>query len=186
VAVRNRLAGLSQDWRGLTAAQRSAWNAAVSDFAKTDVFGDLKNPSGFNLYCKLNANLLNCGESAITSPPTPQDILSLTSVSLTVESSTDKVEIAFAPALDADNDYIVFATPPLSPGVNFVKSEYRQIDILASGDTTPVDVTTEYKAKFGSVGSVGQKVFVKLVPVNLTSGQQGTPLSASDLVEAGT
>ena len=28
-AIRNRLAGLSQAWRALTAAQRAAWNGAV-------------------------------------------------------------------------------------------------------------------------------------------------------------
>ena len=63
VAVRNRLAGISTDWRGLTAAQRTAWNAAVSDYAKTDIFGDIRNPSGFNLHQKLNNNLVNIAKA---------------------------------------------------------------------------------------------------------------------------
>ena len=54
-AVRNRLTAFSQGWRGLTQAQRDAWNAAVSNFSKTDVFGDIKQPTGLNLYVKLNS-----------------------------------------------------------------------------------------------------------------------------------
>jgi hypothetical protein len=56
VNVRNRLAGISTAWRALTEAQRKAWNVAVSNYARTDIFGDLKNPSGFNLHQQLNNN----------------------------------------------------------------------------------------------------------------------------------
>ena len=44
VTVRNRLASLASGWRGLTAGQRLAWNNAVSDYKKTDIFGDIQNP----------------------------------------------------------------------------------------------------------------------------------------------
>ena len=77
ISVRNRLAGLSQGWRGLSAANRAAWNGAVADFAKTNIFGDLVNPTGFNLYQRLNNNLLRIGESALSTPPHPP--LSMTS-----------------------------------------------------------------------------------------------------------
>jgi len=41
-AVRNRLTAFAQAWRGLAASQRAAWNSSVSDFSKTDIFGDIK------------------------------------------------------------------------------------------------------------------------------------------------
>src|SRR3972149_5825724 len=37
--ARARLAGFSEGWRGLTQAQRDAWNAAGPDFPKTNQFG---------------------------------------------------------------------------------------------------------------------------------------------------
>ena len=40
-AVKSRLTTQAQAWRSLTAAQRAQWNAAVADFARTDIFGDL-------------------------------------------------------------------------------------------------------------------------------------------------
>ena len=47
---RSILASFSEGWRGLTEAQRAAWNAAVSQFETTDVFGDTIQPTGKNLY----------------------------------------------------------------------------------------------------------------------------------------
>lgn len=183
--VRNRLGGLSQAWRGLTAAAIASWNNAVSSFAKTDIFGDLKNPSGFNLFVRLNSNLLNVGESQLSTPPLPDDIAALTGLSVTAETGTESFEVTFAPAADADVSYLVFATAPQSPGKSFVKSEYRQIAVIASGDTSPIDLLSEYQAVFGSTGAEeGQKIFVKLVPISLNSGQSGVALSASTITTA--
>lgn len=177
--VRARLALRSQAWKGLTAAQRDAWNAAVADFAKTNIFGDLVNPSGFNLYNALNNNLVNIGEAAITAPPAPASIANMTSLSVAVVTGVDAVTITFAPAIAVTEKVILFATPPLSPGKSFVKSEYRQIDVLTSADVSPKVVTTEYLAKFGDIGATGRKIFVKCVPVSVASGQQGIGVTAS-------
>lgn len=183
-AVRNRLSGLSSGWRGLTAAQRAAWNGAVQDFAKTDVFGDLKNPSGFNLYQRLNNNLLNVGESAIASPPQVAQVDAFSSVSLAAEDGTvaESLTLTYAPAIAADHKVKVMATPPLSAGISFVKSEYRQIDVIATADASPLDILAAYQTKFGSTGEAGQKIFVKVAQVNTVSGQEGTPISASAIV----
>ncbi len=42
-----------------------------------------------------------------------------------------------------------------------LKSEFRQVAIIDSTDTSVYDLTAEYIAKYGTVGSAGQKVFVK-------------------------
>ena len=73
-AVRELLTSLSQNWRNLTEAQRDAWNAAVHNFQKTDIFGDMKTPSGINLYTKLNLNLANAGLILIDVPPLPSEV----------------------------------------------------------------------------------------------------------------
>jgi hypothetical protein len=182
--VRNRLAGISAAWRALSAALRAAWNAAVGDFAKTDIFGDIKNPSGFNLYQRLNNNLITCGEAGISSPPLVTAVDAFASISLTAEDGTvaQSLSLVIDPAVEADHLVKVFATPPLSAGKSFVKSEYRLIEILPNSQTTPVNLLASYQAKFGSTGSAGQKIFVKVVQVEETSGLEGTPLSTSAIV----
>lgn len=182
--VRNRLSGLSSGWRGLTAAQRSAWNAAVSDFSKTDIFGDIKNPSGFNLYQKLNNNLLNCSESALSSPPASEAVEAFTSFSAAAANGAQTATLTFAPAVSADHKVLIFATPALSPGVNFVKSEFRQIMVADNADVSPLSVETEYIAKFGAIGAAGQKIFFQMVQININTGQAGIPIQASAVIAA--
>lgn len=178
-AIRNRLTGISQAWKALTAAQRLAWNAAVGDYSRTDVFGDIRNPSGFNLYQRLNNNLLTIGESVITVPPVPGSVLAITACSLAVVTGTPAMTLTFAPAIGSANSIKLFATAPVSQGKSFVKSEYRLIGILSESDTSPKVITTLYNAKFGAITENGLKVFVKMVPVNLTTGQEGIGLVAS-------
>lgn len=183
-AVRNRLTSISQAWRGLTDSQRAAWNAAVSDFSKTDIFGDLRNPSGFNLYQRLNNNLLNIGQSVISTPPVPSEVDAFVSMSFTATAGTPSLSITFSAAVSAGMSVKVFATAPQSAGVSFVKSEYRQIAVLTSADTSPYDALTDYTDKFGSIGSAGQKIFIKMVQVNETTGQEGSAISNSAVIGA--
>lgn len=177
--VRARLAARSQEWRALDADERDAWNAVVGDYAKTDVFGDLKNPSGFNLYQRLNNNLVNIGEAVQDTPPVPQDVINFTSLSVACSIGGGTLTLTFAAAIAATEKIKLFATPPMSAGVNFVKSEFRQIDVLQNGDASPYDCASEYEAVFGSLGAQGQKIFVKLVPVSVASGQEGIGIVAS-------
>lgn len=184
LGVRNRFTTYSQGWSGLTQAQRDAWNAAVSDFAKTNIFGDVVNPTGFNLYQRLNNNLVTCGQAAITTPPLPAAVGEVVAESITVSAGGSTIALAMAGAVPAGTYVKVFATAPQSPGKSFVKSEYRLIAILDPAEATPYALGTEYIAKFGSVGVAGQKDFVKLVAVNGTTGQEGTPSEVSAIVGA--
>lgn len=179
LGARNRLTGLSQGWRGLTANQRSAWNSAVSDYSKTDVFGDLHNPSGFNLYQKLNNNLLNIGEDVISVPPVPSAVIAILSLSAAIVTGSPAMTLTFSDAIAVTEKVKLFATAALSQGKTFVKSEYRQIGVLTSASTSPFNAKTLYDAKFGAVTENGLKVFFRLVPVNVATGQEGSGIEAS-------
>jgi len=184
LTVRNRFTTYSQLWRGLTQAQRDAWNAAVADFARTDIFGDLKNPTGFNLYQRLNNNLVLASETAITSPPTPEAVGIVVASSLTAISGTPSLSLVLTGNVPLLTGAKIFATPAMSPGKSFVKSEYRLIDVLAAEATTPVDLYAAYLAKFGAITEADSKIFVKVEPINRTTGQVGTPSQVSDIIEA--
>jgi hypothetical protein len=181
--IRNRLANLSQAWRSLTENQRAAWNAAVSDFAKTNIFGDLVNPTGFNLYQRLNNNLIRIGESAIDTPPMPAAITDIVIGALTANGTTGAMSLAYTAGADAGSEVEIWATPPVSAGVSFVKSEYRLIDQVTANTASPADIKTAYESKFGSiVGLDGMKVFVKTVAISVTTGQAGVPQSTSAII----
>lgn len=184
-AVRNRLAGFSQAWRGLTQAQRAAWNAAVGDFAKTNIFGDLVSPTGFNLYQRLNNNLTRIGEASIDVPPVPGAITDIVIGVLTVAAGASTVSLAYVAGGDATSEIEVWATPSVSAGVSFVKSEFRLIGRFTANAATPFVASAAYAAKFGSlVGAAGKKVFVKTVAISTVTGQAGVPQIASAIIAA--
>jgi hypothetical protein len=183
-AVRSRLASIASGWRGLAQSARDQWNNAVSSFKKTDIFGDYRNPSGFNLYQQLNNNLVNAGIALITTPPLPDTVDMMTSASVVVDNSSHTVVITYAPAIAADHKFLVRATPAVSPGISFVKSELRQIQVIATADVSPVDVSAAYIAKYGNPGAAGQQVFIELIPINTTTGQQGRPTLIKTVIVA--
>lgn len=184
VGARSRFAALSSAWRGLTQTQRDSWISAVGDYAKTDIFGDLKNPSGSNLYQRLNNNLLVIGESALDTCPAVAAVATMSSFSFAAANGAGTILLTFAPVIPATLKFEVYATPGMSPGISFVKSEYRLVDVLTTADLTGIDIATEWGAVFGSVPAAGQKMFIKLVPVLVASGLKGNAISASAIVSA--
>src|SRR5690606_34647533 len=179
----SRLTTNAQAWRGLSEAQRASWNAAVSSFARTDIFGDLKNPSGFNLFVRLNNNLEAAGQSPLTAAPVPSEVLTVNFTGLAADVSDAEVVLTLSGNVPAGTSMLIFATPGVSPGVNFVKSEYRLISVQAAAATTPIDVGAAWIAKFGSL-IADQKLFVKVVFVNNTTGQTSSAQSLSTIVVA--
>jgi hypothetical protein len=183
LAVRNRLGTRSQAWRGLTEAQRAAWNGAVSLYARTDIFGDLKNPTGFNLYQRLNNNLVTVGAAAIVSPPQPAAVLTVGVTSIIPAAGTGLIPMVLTANVPAGTAVKVFATAPQSPGVSFVKSEYRLITTLPAATVTPVALGASYILKFGN-WLVGQKLFFKIVFVNTLTGQESLPIQVATISAA--
>jgi len=184
MAVRSALTNLSQSWRGLTVAQRLAWNGAVSNFTGTDIFGDIKTPSGINLYQKLNLNLNAIGEAPIATPPVAVSVGFVSSLTITPAAGAGTCGCAFTTVGEsADQTVIVEATPCLSAGKDFVKSEYRQIGTFAGDAPTPQAIGAMITAKFGAM-TAGQKIFVRLKFVDKNTGVSGQYSSASAIVAA--
>jgi hypothetical protein len=184
LGARNRFTGFSQAWSALTQDQRNAWNSAVADYAKTNIFGDLVNPSGFNLFQRLNNNRSICLQAQLNSPPLPGAVGVIVCAALTADVSDDKIELVMTGAVPALTYGKLFATPPLSPGKQFVKSQYRMLGVMDPAEATPYDATVLYKQKYGSVGAAGQKIFLKIVACSQNTGQEGTPSEVSAIVTA--
>lgn len=180
--ARSLLASLSTAWSGLSESQRLGWNGAVKDFATTDIFGDIKNPSGINLFVKLNCNLVKSGQNTIDDVPAKQEIFfsNIASVVFSVGTPANS-KITFADGALDNTRIVISATPVVSAGTSFVKSQYRNI--------TSVEVSTQeasygpdYISKFGNM-NIGDKIFVSVQPVG-TNGQVGVPQSIAVIAVA--
>jgi hypothetical protein len=183
-AVRSILTYLAQNFRALTANQILAWNNAVSDFTSTDIFGDVKTPSGLNLYVRLNANLAKIGEAYITAPPLPSNVTPITGVAVAAAAGAGTVSISANEAtVGAGQKMYIEATACLSPGKNFVKSEFRTIGYTGANAALPYAAGAAYTTKFGAM-TAGQKLFIRVRTVDTTTGLESLPVVVSCIVGA--
>jgi hypothetical protein len=177
IGARNTQTRFAQLWRTLTAAQRAAWIAAAPTFPYVNRVGDTVFLSGFNLYCKLNINLALVGVTPLTTPPAAGGVTTV--LTLTATEIAGVTTLTFTPTpIPAGTNFLVWATPGLSAGVNYVKNQYRLIGFFAAAVTSPQVITTIYNARFGAP-VIGSKIFYGLQPINIVTGQTGLMLNTS-------
>lgn len=182
--VRSNLTTLSQGWRGLTAIEIAAWNAAVSNFTNTDIFGDIKTPSGLNLYVKLNANLLEVGTAALALPPLPGSVVGPVTIGATATAGTPTLSVTWTGgAVPASTAWIIQATKQVSPGKSFIKNLFRDIHVLPAAAATPYNLLANYNARFGTLVA-GEKIGIQITAVNLLTGQKSIPQNVEIIVGA--
>ena len=170
--VRSLLSSISQSWSGLTQAQRDSFDAAVNQWTSTDIFGDIKNPTGKNLYTKLNFNLGNSGLTGINSAPIKLEMPTL-NISA-VENEAGILTIVGA-NIAGTGKLVISATAVQSQGTGFYKGKFRQIGTIATTAIANADITALYTAKFGQV--TGNENIGFEFKIILANGQMSTPLS---------
>lgn len=171
---RSALGVTSSAWNGLTDSQRASWNSAVDEFKRTDIFGDLKTPSGKNLFVRLNKNLLGVGALIIDNAPVKVEIPAMNATAVTFDPGVGTVNFANFLSVPAGMHLQVSATPILSAGISYVKNKLRVIDIQNAGAITPATIGAAYLARFGTP-DLGANVYfqIRLIADN---GQAGVPL----------
>lgn len=188
--IRSTLAFFSQAYRALSVDQIAAWNtAAGAGYVTTNIFGDTVKKSGIGLYTALNMNLRTIGESPISNPPVQGSVGNMVGIAPTAADVANTIflvgeNFTGGTTVDAGNTLVVLASPPVSRGVSFIKSQLRIIGTIAAGaNTTTTNLHTMYTVRFGSPVA-GQKIFLGCNAVNLTTGQAGVPIVTSLIVAA--
>lgn len=149
MTIRGIFASISSAWSSLTDAQRATFNNFVSDYARTDIFGDLRNPSGKNLFQRLNQNLEISGQAQITACVSPLAVPFANLQSAEAGVGAEEFNIVTA-GVTTGSQLVIWATPQLSQGTKFVKNKLRQIAVIAGGAGVEPDVWEQYVAKFGA------------------------------------
>jgi len=184
VIARARLTQFAQAWRGLTETQRESWRSVVNQWATTDVFGDVVNPSGNALFNRLNINVQIAGGAVLNTPPTPTGAAALTSLSLSAAVTGPAFDVEFTPdPVPADHVMFLESTPNLSPGISNASNRFRRIATVAAAQASPYDAAADQAAKFGALVE-GQKVFVRAKFINSLTGEVSQRLSAKAIVVA--
>lgn len=180
MTIRGIFASISSAWSGLTEASRQSFNNLVSSYARTDIFGDLRNPSGKNLFQRLNQNLVISGQPQITTCVQPSEVPFANIVSVTLSEGSGEMNV-LTNGDTTGSKVVVWGTPPLSAGTSFVKNKLRQIAVLDGGLAIDVNIYNEYVSKFGTFEDSSNIYFgVRVINAN----GQASPLETIKAIEA--
>ena len=182
--VRSNLAFLAQKWKTLTQEQRDTWSANVSNYTRTDIFGDIKTPTGYNLFMRINTALRDASTELFFNIPAPAvDVVAPDSTSLASTISSLTLTSVFPDDAEMNGYLLIDASPQLSAGVNSPGSRFKRIaslEVLDFSDLNTTNLLTSYSAVYGALVK-DQKVFVR-VTVMMSNGQRGVPIVLSAIV----
>ena len=169
--VRQLLGAISQSWSGLTQSARDSFDGAVAQWSKTDIFGDIRNPTGKSLFTRLNINLANSGQAEILLAPDKVEMPFLTATTVDFGGP----DMLIGSIVNTPNAVLVVsATAPQSAGTNFFRGKYRQIGFYPGATVETADLLPAYVSKFGTP-ALDANVSFELKWV-LPTGQTSTPL----------
>lgn len=192
--IRSIFSQVSEYWRGMTEVQRNSWNEATENWQRTDIFGDLTKPSGFNLFMRLATPLQHTFDDVIINnyAPTPVAMPAIRSLSsVAVHADVPIVtSLGLSGAVSAGGvnleEYAiqVYATGPLSKGVSFVNNRLRYIGYIEfAAFTAGADVLDKYIAKFGAI-NVADNVVFELRVIARATGQVSKGSTSKVMYEA--
>lgn len=181
-AVRNTFGGFAAQWRTLTGEQRQAWRQAAASFPVLNPFGEERILSGIALFVQLNNTLATlAGTTPLTFPPAPAGTNSLTAMSVVAtQNATDDglimtVSGTVGDIATLDTRYAIYATPPISPGIENATNRMRYIQFLTpSGVNAGQDIAADYVNRFGEIPT-GSALQFRAVPINVNTGERGAP-----------
>lgn len=190
-SVRAQMASVSVDWRGLSESDRLGWNAAggSGDWSYLNKMAETKNPSGFQLFMKLNLSLITAGFAGISVAPAKVELTSVVAKE-SVTSVTGPGDIydqwdvswdAATPDIGANERIVVSCSGPVSAGRGSF-SNMKKIAVLTPGaGIKAVSFSSEFDDRFG-YPSVGQKVFTRIEVLNTLTGQRSNAGTVSSII----
>lgn len=165
---RGLLASCVSSWQSLSDAQRKEWCAYASFAIQKNIFGDDSRLTGYNLYIKLNYWRIRFASGAFTSPPDYVAPYHIRPVSFSCDNSSVDYTITWDVAPTSANRLIIYATPELSPGINYPYPHFRYLTNNTSG--TSKNIYGNFSSRFGGPATAGKKIFLYLFTLHTASG----------------
>lgn len=155
-AVRARFADLAQDFRALTAAQRTGWSDLGTQMIRTDSLGQSYTLTGAQAYSAVNGNNVAAGNAKVSDAPALIEPDPLATQTITLTSASFSWAYTVTP-LAAGVRLFMYASPQVSAGRSY-NGDYRLIAVTAAAAASPHNLLTAYTARFGAPVT-GNRIF---------------------------
>ena len=160
---------------------RAAWVQLGLDHAEHNIFGADIYKTGLQWFTRANRNRQIIGEAVILEAPAYAAVGDPAAVTLTHGTGPESLEVsATNPPAPGDDAVVIYATPPLSPGIFTLGHQQRKLLIVNPGTAGPWDILAAYTAKFGTP-TAGRQVFVEVWYMDIAQGMIGLKSQASEI-----
>jgi len=171
VLQRGRVSSNSAAWRALTASQRLQWASFATQILRTDRLGQPLHYNGFTAFMLVDTERLVCGAAPLSVPSETWDGIQPDGLGWSVAGSTitlDVITSRGAGMASSGTHFIeCWSGPWQSLGTSWPK-ELRMFKVIGQTVDFPVDLTSDYEARFGAITPSGARRYflgVKLVNV---------------------
>lgn len=183
---RTRLADIATIWKDdLSEDERSRWREAARTIGPRPHRSGYGPLSGWQYFHNVNLVLENIGVGTIIEPPTrqtPDPVLTVTVN--TLDATAPSILLDVTGAEGPNTHLIVYATRDVGPGVLSVNGTTRQIATFAPGATRPLDVTSAWTSKFGTL-TPGERINFQVCAASGIDGQLTPRMYATSLITGG-
>lgn len=170
-ACRARLVTVQQLWPTLTNEERAAWILAAKNFPYKNVFGISKIYTGINLFAKINYHLLEAGKSTFNLPPAKTNVSPMLPSFLISNSYDSNLVIGYSIPIPSTYYYYIFATKPLSQGINVPNAYWKLLYIDKNVGNSDIYLTDAYFSRFRIYPPFESKLFFKILVYDWITGQ---------------
>lgn len=159
----------SSRWGTIDESQKLGWATKAEQFPTTDKYGNVRYPSGFELFCRLNRNMQSISEAPIENAP---DAVPFDTIITATLSWFDGSTLNFTQDIAVPDGEILllYAAKPKRKGRKIGVGPYRLLMTLVPEDDLTTNVYTAYNAIYPNL-SDALNLAVKYVRVNQTNGQ---------------
>jgi hypothetical protein len=178
--ARANLTTASKAWDALTDEQRAAWREAAKAVMSKSRLGQKATLTGNQYYVQVNAAIAEMGGAAVTDPPATPSFSGTNCSELVITNAAGTITLKVSTTDQPPDDTELWGAPPVKPGVNRAPGMVY-LGTLDSPANSAVDISTAYKARFGSP-AVGSRVFVEVREMEL--GIKGETLQFQAVVPA--
>lgn len=144
VAARTLMMYLAEQWREspMTAVIREAWETYAASVNWNNRLGEQVTLTGFNMFVRGNAAMLQCGGALVTAGPTDLGLpAGDPAFAVTISAATQKLSVTFDDGfdwVDEDDGFLsLYMHEPKSPSIGFFGGPFRHAGQIAGDSVTP-------------------------------------------------
>lgn len=170
-----QLAYIAGWWRNLSEEQRNAWNLAAPSFPRSNKFGVVYTPTGYNIFMEFGLNLLSVGDNLVSDPPLVITV-DPPVVNNLYQEVDGTVHLDRTVPVASTIKWQVWATNEIGAGRSPNTAQFKLLGWLASSDGNDVNLDSWYQGVWNKLPR-NPSIYMRFIAVDTNTGIKSVPVT---------